>query len=302
MRPFPHVFSIRDLEAFTGVKAHTIRIWERRYGLLRPGRSDTNIRSYSLDDLRTLLNVAYLNDRGVKISRIARMAGDERRQAVLDLAAATDGHQELQASLKLAMLTLDGPRFAELLAPLRATLSFERLMREVYLPLLEGVGVLWQADTICPAHEHFVSNLVRSDLIAATAALPPARPGGPVFVLYLPGQEVHELGLLFADHLLRAAGHRTVYLGQGVPLTDLPRVVGLFAPPVVLLSYLTNPPEEGDAQRHIQAVIDQVDDREMYLWFAGPQMKSVAAAPHPRVRVFKGIPPLVAAISDLPSR
>lgn len=301
-KPFLNEFSIGDLEAFSGVKAHTIRIWERRYGLLRPNRTGTNIRTYSIDDLRALLNVAYLNGRGLKISRIARMAGAERQQAVQELASGDKHRGELISALKIAMLTLDGPRFHELLGPLRGKLRFERLMSEVYLPLLEGVGLLWQTDAIRPAHEHFVSNLVRSDLIAATAALPPAPKGGPVFVLYLPEQEVHELGLLFADHLLRAAGQRTVYLGQGVPLSDLPRVTGLLAPPVVLLSYLTNIPEQGDGARHIQAVADIVGGQDVYLWFAGPRMKGVPPPPYPRTRVFLGITALVAAVAALPAR
>jgi DNA-binding transcriptional MerR regulator len=162
-------FHIRDLEQFTGVKAHTIRVWERRYGLLKPDRTDTNIRTYDIDELKTILNVAYLNQRGHKISRIAAMPQADRDRAVREAALAESSTDGLLNTLVMAMLTFDEELFERSCDAHEHENGFRSLMENVLVKLLERIGVLWQSSAICPAQEHFVSNLVRQRLIVGAA-------------------------------------------------------------------------------------------------------------------------------------
>ena len=214
-------FSISDLEEFSGVKAHTIRVWERRYGLLAPDRTDTNIRTYGLDELKTILNVAFLNRHGLKISKIAALSPAERDREVRELAERTGSIEGALDNLKVAMVTYDLDLFERTSSGYLKEHGFRDLMERLYVPLLEHIGLLWQSNAICPAQEHFISNLVRQKLIAAIDGLKTViQPGEVCNVLYLPENEIHELGLLYLQYLLRAKGEHVVFLGQSVmPLT-----------------------------------------------------------------------------------
>ena len=159
MGPFLNRFSIRDLENFSGVKAHTIRVWERRYGLLDPDRTDTNIRTYSSEELKTILNVAFLNRHGVKISHIAALSRDERDRRVKEVADDKSDPDVSLNALKLAMLCYDADLFERTSDAFRAVEGFRALAERLYVPLLEHVGLLWQSNSICPAQEHFASNM-----------------------------------------------------------------------------------------------------------------------------------------------
>ncbi|MEO8591204.1 MAG: MerR family transcriptional regulator [Flavobacteriales bacterium] len=180
-------FQIRDLEGFSGVKAHTIRIWEKRYGLLHPDRTDTNIRHYGLEQLRSILNVAYLNQRGYKISKLAALSVVEREKLVREVAGTQTGTDEVLNTLKLAMLGFDEPLFNSESAKHAAQHGFRSLVEDVYVRLLEQIGVLWQTSSICPAQEHFVSNIIRQKLLVATDGLAlNAHATDVLHVLYLP--------------------------------------------------------------------------------------------------------------------
>ena len=176
-------FSIRDLEQFSGIKAHTIRMWEQRYGLLTPRRTATNIRYYTGEDLKKLLCVSLLVDHGHRISTVAQLGPAHLAESVGKLAEEDDAAAR-EALLKVAMLAFDEAAFKEVVQRSEALLGFERTSTEVLLPFLAGIGRLWLSDAICPAHEHFVSHLVREYFIAHAAALPPG--SGEVLVLYLP--------------------------------------------------------------------------------------------------------------------
>jgi len=276
MDAFPTRFQIRDLEEFSGVKAHTIRIWEKRYGLLRPDRTDTNIRQYGLDELKTILNVAFLNRNGWKISKIATMPQADRDALVGQVASASGSHGETLNALKMAMLSFDEPLFEGVSARYAETAGFRSLVEEVYVPLLEQIGVLWQANSICPAHEHFVSNLIRQRLVTASNTMPPvpARTDR-VHVLYLPENEVHELGLLYVNHLLRTKGERTIYLGQSVPREDLRQVVALFDGEVVLVSVLTANPPVSEVPDFLRELRGSMPEARVTFLVAGSQLARV---------------------------
>ena len=237
-------FSISDLEQLSGIKAHTIRMWEQRYGLLRPVRTATNIRMYCDDDLRRLLNVTTLCGRGQRISQVARMSDAEISEAVLACCDdAHDYHRQVNALLA-AMLGFDEARLAQLLSEATARLGFENMMLRVAYPLLQRIGLMWMAGTVDLSQEHMLAHLLRQKLLAATDALPAVPATARRWVLFLPAEELHELALLFMNYLLRARGLHTLYLGQNLPLSGLSSVNASYQPDAVA-TVLTTQPERG---------------------------------------------------------
>ena len=234
-------YSIKDLEKLSRVKAHTIRIWEKRYGLLDPARSGTNIRSYSDTDLRKLLNIALLNDNGFKISRIATFNDAAIRSHVLALENSENGAADQVESLILAMTELDEARFEKVIGNCILRSGFEQTMLEVIQPFLQRVGVLWLIDAVKPGQEHFISSLIRQKVISAIDGLVPINRERPKTILFfLPEGEMHELGLLFAHFLARKHGHHPIYLGQSVPFEDLKAVVEYRKPSVMVTGFLSH--------------------------------------------------------------
>jgi DNA-binding transcriptional MerR regulator len=221
-------FSIKDLENITGVKAHTIRIWEKRYDLLSPERSETNIRYYSNKNLQKLLNIVLLNNNNYKISKISEMKDDEisftARELVLDRAI----NEEAINSLKLAMFQFDKTLFNNIYSRLLLKKTFKEIFKEIFIPFLEHVGLLWQTETILPAHEHFVSNLISQKVQVNTEELKyNTIISDTTYVLFLPENEIHELGLLYLNYELVLRGYKTIYLGQSLPIDNLNYFFGI---------------------------------------------------------------------------
>ncbi|HEX2616992.1 MAG TPA: MerR family transcriptional regulator [Flavobacteriales bacterium] len=267
---FSDRFSIKDLELFSGVKAHTIRMWERRYRLLSPARSTTNIRSYGIDDLKTLLNTALLVKEGEPISRVAALSALGRDERVRSMAGAKWADDEALNAMKLAMLTYDEALFERTSGAFRIDHGFDGLVERLYLPLLQLVGLLWQSNTICPAQEHFVSNLIRQKLVSAIDTLPiVAVDPLPLVVLYLPENEIHELGLLYLHYRLRRAGRRTLYLGQSVPIADLADVARHWAGPLDVCAVCTAFPQGNDAARYLNELVTALDRSDIRVHLTG---------------------------------
>ena len=215
-------FSIRDLENISGIKAHTIRIWEKRYNLLSPERSKTNIRYYSHQNLQKLLNIVLLNNNNYKISKISEMNDELINITARELAFNTSINDDAINSLKLSMFKFDKISFNTTYNKLLDKKNFREIFKEVFIPFLEHLGLLWQTETILPVHEHFISNLItqkiqiNTDVLNYTKIL-----SDNVFILFLPENEIHELGLLYLNYELVLRGHRTIYLGQNLPLNNL---------------------------------------------------------------------------------
>lgn len=297
MGPFLNRFSIRDLENFSGVKAHTIRIWERRYGLLDPDRTDTNIRTYSSEELKTILNVAFLNRHGVKISHIAALSRAERDRRVKEVADDKSDPDISLNALKLAMLSYDADLFERTSDAFRAVEGFRALAERLYVPLLEHVGLLWQSNTICPAQEHFASNMVRQKLVAAIdQARPLPRLEGKLHVLYLPENEIHEIGLLYLHYRLRIAGERTIYLGQSVPMEDLAQVADQFTGPITFIAVLTAFPHSDDLPPHLQKLRASMPDDRIEHVFTGSRVADADMTPPAGIRLFPRFRDLLATL------
>ncbi len=208
------------MEVYTGIKAHTIRIWEKRYQLLNPSRTESNIRTYSDKELRKLLNIATLRQAGMKISEISKLSADEISKKVTTLTYEFSEELNYQAQINALvseMLNFNERKFDQVFASCVLRLGFKDTLFKVIYPLLGRIGYMWTIGEIHPAHEHFVSHLVRQKICAATDGLIPQQSSGKRFLIFLPSKEYHELALLMANYLLRAKNHDVLYLGQSVP-------------------------------------------------------------------------------------
>ncbi len=236
-------YSISDLEKLTGIMAGTIRIWERRYRIIKPHRTDTNRRWYDNDDLKRILNIAILYRKGIKISTIATFSGAEIEEKVKLLTKeATDTETHLDA-LIVAMSDLDEDRINDILMRLIINKGFEGTFTEIVFPFLRRVGIMWHTGSVDIGSEHFVSNIFRKRLITAIDSLsPPDNPGKKKFVLYLPENELHEMGLLFYTYIIRKAGHTIMYLGQSTPFAGLRDLVERWHPHYLVTGALTTLP------------------------------------------------------------
>jgi MerR family transcriptional regulator, light-induced transcriptional regulator len=223
-------FTIKDLENLSGIKAHTIRIWEQRYGFLKPRRTNTNIRYYSNDELKTLLNIALLNKYGFRISQIDKMNPSEVRNKLLSLNDATAVRERITNELLQLMVDLDMKNFESVLDKYINEKGIEATVIQIIFPFLEKIGILWQTGHIHPAQEHLVSNIIRRKILVAIDAASAAKEIDKTFLLFLPEGEHHELGLLFVYFLLRKHGAKTIYLGANVPVNDVAEVIHLKKP------------------------------------------------------------------------
>lgn len=234
-------YSIRDLERLTGIKAHTIRIWEKRYGLIDPERTRTNIRAYCDSDLKKLLNVSILNKNGFKISKIAQLSAIEIAANINKLSDQTSDSESLIENLTIAMIDLDERRFEQILSRAIIQFGFEDTVIKILNPFLIRIGIMWQTGSINPAQEHFVSNLIRQKMmVAIDSQIGDNQQDAKTFMLFLPEGELHEMSLLFASYVIRKRGHKVVYLGQSVPLSDLIAVGEICQPDFFITSFITS--------------------------------------------------------------
>jgi DNA-binding transcriptional MerR regulator len=237
-------YSIKDLEKLSGIHAHTIRIWEKRYQLVRPERTDTNIRVYNDNDLKRLLNVALLNKNGLKISKIAHLNDNDLIDKVLKLSSDYSNMQNQIDSLVVAMVDLDEEKFESLIETLSAQNGFEQTIISVVYPFLVRIGVLWQTGNINAAQEHFVSNIIIRKIMVAIDKLGIAKSNSKqIFISFLPEWEYHEISLLFYSYLLKKEGFQAIYLGQSVPIDDLLSVQKVYNAENILVSLTTALPE-----------------------------------------------------------
>ncbi len=238
-------YSIRDLEKISGIKAHTLRVWEHRYAILQPKRTKTNIRYYDESDLRLLLSISMLNSHGIKISKIAKMEAKEVHGRCKELLEVSEEYETQINSLTLSMIEMDEDRFEKIISNNTLRFGFEDTVIKIIIPFFERVGVLWQTGTIRPAQEHFISNLIRQKVIVAIdAQVVPKRPDIPRYLLFLPEYETHELSLLFASYLIRSRGNRVIYLGASLPEEDLNSVYETYRPHFLYTILTINPPKE----------------------------------------------------------
>lgn len=220
-----NAFTIKDLENLTGIKAHTIRIWEQRYTFLRPQRTDTNIRYYNNEELKKILNISLLNKYGFKISHIDRMSEEDIRNKILSINDVQAQQERIVNALIQNMVDMNLEGFEAILEEHIRAKGIEKTIHQIIFPFMERIGVLWITGHINPAQEHLVSNIIRQKLIVGTEAVSPMFTLKKSGLLFLPEGEYHELGLLFIQYLLKSRGLYVYYLGANVPLDDVEYVV-----------------------------------------------------------------------------
>jgi len=289
-------FTIKDLENFSGIKAHTIRIWEKRYNLLEPNRTESNIRYYDIHNLQKLLNVALLNNNGLKISKIAELSDSKIAVEVRELVAKSGVNNQASNSLKLAMLNFDENMFNVTYNNLIAQFSLREIFKKVFLPFLNEIGLLWQVNSITPAHEHFITNLIKQKIHINIERLQLSKPTNldKVFVLYLPLNEIHELGLLYLHFELLLHGYQSIYLGQSVPVNNLPDVQKVYNA-ICFISYLTVEPSKNSLLEYIETIEEEVlNNSNDVVWLIGRKViENEAEIKSSKVKTFKSIDDLL---------
>lgn len=291
-------FSIKDLEHLSGIKAHTIRIWEQRYELIKPKRTDTNIRFYDDHDLKLILNIALLKENGFKISKIAEMSSESLQMEVLKLTERNLRYPEQIHALTISMVDIDEERFEKIISSNILKLGFEKTMMNVIYPFLSKIGILWQTGAINPAQEHFISNLVRQKLIVAIdGQYNSPHQQSDKFVLFLPEGELHELSLLFADYIIRSRKNKTIYLGQSLPFTDLEKVYELHKPEY-LLSVMTTAPGPSNVQEYVDRLSTTFPDSKLLL--TGYQLIGQDIDTPDNVTIFTRLEQLIQMVEERP--
>lgn len=258
-------FSIKHIEALTGIKQHTLRIWEVRYNLPQPKRTATNIRYYDDSDLKLLLNVSMLNRFGIKISKITKLNEQQIENMVLTYMEKEDSACVVMESLTNAMLNLDEVAFEKIISKNILQQGLEKTVLEVVFPFLKRIGILWQGGSINPAYEHFISNLVKQKLmVAIDGQLKYKHPESKKFILFLPSGEPHELGLLFANYVIRSRGYHSIYLGQNLPFTDLASIYKVYQAHIIV-SVITSTLKLKDVQEFIKSISEHYPQSKIIL-------------------------------------
>lgn len=292
MQSVKTTFSIKDLETLGGIKAHTIRIWEKRYHLLQPDRTDTNIRTYSISDLQKLLNVSFLVNHDHKISSVAKLTTEEIAAKVRDLATAKKEklHTTAINDFKLAMLNFDRSVFDKTYNDAKKEHDFDTVFTKIFIPLLNEIGMLWQTDTINPAHEHFISNLIMQKLLLEIEKCPNPKPevAHKIHVLYLPLNEIHELGLMYLNYKISKAGYPVVYLGQNIQVESL-KYFAEHHPDTRFITYLTIQPENSIAD-YAQLFNETLNTKKLPLYMLGRKANMEKSTKLPgNAKVFESI-------------
>ena len=262
------MYSISQLQTLSGIKAHTIRIWEQRYAALHPSRSEGNTRYYDDTQLRRLLNIASLLNTGHKVSDLCSMKdrelSDLLEEQFLNEEKNDDSSEYFISQLIAAALNFDETHFEKIFSNCILRLGLKNTYIQIIYPLLNRIGLMWASDTMSPASEHFAVNLIKQKILAATDTLPPAKNSKSNWLLFLPENEYHEIGLLFAQFILRESGQKVVYLGGNVPLGVLESAVKKINPTHLFFFLVHNNLPE-DTQEYLESLKKSFSERKLYI-------------------------------------
>lgn len=291
-------FSIKDFENISGIKAHTIRIWEKRYNIFSPDRLDSNYRTYGEEDLKKLLNISLLYNNGYKISKIAKLNSEEFKLEVQKNIDGLDFKTKGLENFKLSMFTFDHHLFNETYYELMEVSSFVDVFHNVFIPMLEIVGLFWQQGTAKVVHEHFISNLIRQKICVNIDNLKAVKDtkGSSIYALFLPTNEIHELGLLYVNYELLLRQEKTIYLGQSVPAEDLGALTEVYDN-IHYISYFTINIEDMDYQDYLMKLGKALDPQNK-LSIVSPyiELKEITEDKFSNVKVYKGLSELLTKI------
>jgi MerR family transcriptional regulator, light-induced transcriptional regulator len=232
-------FTIRDIENLSGIKAHTLRIWEQRYNLFIPKRKESLHRIYDNNDLKQLLKISFLYHNGWKISRIASLTHAQIADEIHNTELSSKSYNTAVLKLIEAAIDFDEVKFVNILNEISKAIGFEKCIAEVCYPYLQRIGLLWMTNNLIPAQEHFTSYIIQNRIIAETEKLPlPEKE--PNVILFAPRGEFHELPLLFINYLLRKNGWGVIYLGANIAKEVLKQFTGNQKIEYLFLHLITN--------------------------------------------------------------
>ncbi len=275
-------YSIKDIENLSGIKAHTLRIWEQRYKLFKPLRTDTNIRYYSDCELKLILNVVLLSKMGYRIGTIAKMSSDDIKSSINNLSSIDIKYEALVNDLTRAMIDVDEDRFEKIIATGILQYGLPKTMLHIIYPFLVKIGVMWLTSNVNPAQEHFITNLIRQKIIVAIdGQIPKYNECSKHYLLYLPEGELHEISLLFLTYLLKSKNHRITYLGMSVPLNDVVEVVQ-HKKPDAIYTIFTSFPKEDNLEPYIKNISEKFNDTPVYI--SGIRLTDFRKAPPKNIR------------------
>jgi DNA-binding transcriptional MerR regulator len=289
-------YSIKDLERLSGIKAHTIRIWEKRYGLIDPERTITNIRTYSDSELKKILNISILNRNGLKISKIAQLSISEIATLVNKLTEDTKDENSQFESLYIAMIDLDENLFDKIISRAIIQMGFEQMVLDILYPFFKRIGIMWQTGTITPAQEHFISNLVRQKLIVAIDSIVTSdNIDSKTFILYLPEKELHELGLLFMHYILKKRGQKVIYLGPMLPVENL-KVIETLKPADYIVTSIVGSMDDKEINNYLLKLSEELSEKRIIV--TGQQIES-KSSPANHLRLIPKITDFIEEINQI---
>lgn len=270
MNNIKNAFSIKDLENLTGIKAHTIRIWEKRYNLLEPMRTETNIRIYDTENLQKLLNINLLHKYGYKISNISKLSEEKIPELVNEILSDKSAKNHALSLFKIAMMNFDQALFLTTYDKLLSQKSFREIFGDIFVPFLIEIGFLWQTNTISIAHEHFMTYLIKQKLLINTEKIQylESTKNDKMFVLYLPTSEIHELGLLYLNYEIQLSGYKTIYLGENVPVNSLCDVKKYFNR-ITYICYMTVAPDKEAINNYVTDINKELLTDDSEFWIIG---------------------------------
>lgn len=289
-------FTIKDLENLSGIKAHTIRIWEQRYHFLKPRRTETNIRYYTSDELKAVLNIALLNKYGYKISHIDRMQPEEISERIVSLGSAQAQQERLVNELIRFMVDMDMDEFERVLDQHIGARGIDKTITQLLFPFLEKIGILWMTNHINPAQEHLVTNIIRQKLIVGIEGAFSHIKMSQSVLLFLPEGEHHELGLLYTYYLMKSRGIQVIYLGANVPLKDVEFVANLKKPDF-LYSHLTSVANQFNFEKFLNQYSLRCAAHQLVL--SGLLTQQYKKQPPAMVRFKRSLPEVMEFVAEL---
>ena len=289
-------FTIKDISNLTGIKPHTIRIWEQRYDFLKPGRTDTNIRYYTGDQLKLILNIALLNKNGFKISHISKMDEKLITEKVISLSSADAKQQKIVNDLIQKMVDVEMLQFEQVLDKYISLHGIENAILQIILPFLEKIGILWLTSSINPAQEHLASNIIRQKILVGIESIKGSSISGKQVCLFLPEGEYHELALLFVAFLLKKRGLSVVYLGASIPINDVEFVVN-YKKPDYLYTHLTTAGQNFNFDRFISTISRKFAGNRIII--SGKLTSNNIKKIPPNISVKKSLAEVMAFVSEL---
>lgn len=294
------VYSIKDLEKLSGIKAHTLRIWEKRYAILRPKRTDTNIRYYEDADLQKVLNIALLRKKGYKISKIAELSESDITRLTAELSQVDVAFEDHIDALSMAMFELNEFKFNKILDHYIEQNGFGHTMEEVIYPFLEKLSMMWMAGSIKSAHESFITYFVRRKCIAAIDGIKHSHyDQGPSFVIYLAEKETHELSLLYIHYLLKKQGVEVINLGLSVPLIDVVDTCNIKKPDYIF-TMINDTHSDGTLQSYVDDLLKYSNNSKVVL--SGYQTVANRIETHDRLLSLNSIEEIKLLIDDITTK